>query len=58
MVEDTSRNVYILVRPPEGKRTLGRPKRRREGDITWTLKKAGKCGVLTWVKKGNSDGAL
>ena len=43
------RGVYrVLVGKPEGKRTLGRPRRRREGNIKMDLQEVG-CGGMDWV---------
>ena len=42
------RNVYrVLVRKPEGKRPLGRPRCRWEENIKMDLHKVG-CGGLDW----------
>jgi hypothetical protein len=39
-------NVYrILVGKPEGKRPLGRPRRRWVDDIKWILDRMGCCGL-------------
>jgi hypothetical protein len=41
--------VYrFLVRKPEGKRLLGRPKRRWEDNIKMDLQDVG-CGSLDWI---------
>jgi hypothetical protein len=43
------RGVYrILVRKPEGKRPLGRPKRRWEDNIKADLQEVG-CGGVDWI---------
>jgi hypothetical protein len=43
------RGVYrVLVRKPEGKRSLGRPKRRWEGSIKMNLQEVG-CGGMDWI---------
>ena len=43
------RGVYsILVRKPEGKRPLGRPRRRWEYNIKMDLQEVG-CGVMDWI---------
>jgi hypothetical protein len=43
------RNVYrVLVGKPEGKRPLGRPRRRWEGGIKMDLREIG-WGVLEWI---------
>jgi hypothetical protein len=43
------RGVYrILVGKPEGKRPLGRPRRRWEGNIRTDLQEVG-CGVMDWI---------
>jgi hypothetical protein len=41
--------VYrVLVGKPEGKRTLGRPRRRWENNIRMDLQKVG-CGYMNWI---------
>ena len=48
MVE--GRGVYrVLVGKPEGKRPLGRPRRRWEDNIKMDLKEVG-CGGLDWIE--------
>jgi hypothetical protein len=43
------RGVYrVLVGKPEGKRPLGRPRRRREDNIKMNLQEVG-CGSLDWM---------
>jgi hypothetical protein len=43
-------NVYrVLVRKPEGKRPLGRPRRRWENGIRMDLRDIG-CGSLDWIQ--------
>jgi hypothetical protein len=43
------RDVYrILVRKPEGKRPLGRPRRRWEDNIRMDLHEVG-CGGMDWI---------
>jgi hypothetical protein len=43
------RNVYrILMGKPEGKRPLGRPRRRWEGNIRMDLREIG-CGGMDWI---------
>jgi hypothetical protein len=43
------RGVYrIFVRKPEGKRSLGRPRRRWEDNIRMDLKEVG-CGGMDWI---------
>jgi hypothetical protein len=43
-----SRCVYrVLVRKSEGKRPLGRPRRRWEDNIKMALQEVG-CGVMDW----------
>jgi hypothetical protein len=40
------RNAYrILMGKPEGKRSLGRPRRRREDNIKMDLRERGWCGM-------------
>jgi len=44
------RSVYrVLVRKPEGKRPLGRPRRRWEDNIKMDVPEVG-CGVMDWIK--------
>ena len=44
------RGVYrVLVRKPEGKRPLGRPRRRREENIKMDLQEIG-CGGVKWIE--------
>jgi len=44
------RGVYrVLVGKPEGKRTLGRPRRRWEDNIKMDLHEVG-CGGMDWIK--------
>ena len=38
----------VLVGKPEGKRPLGRPRRRRVGNITMDLQEVG-CGYMDWI---------
>jgi hypothetical protein len=41
--------VYrLLVGKPEGKRTLGRPRRRCEDNIRMNLQEVG-CGCMNWI---------
>jgi hypothetical protein len=47
MVE--KRSVYkVLVGKPEGKRPMGRPRRRWEDNIRMDLQEVG-CGVMDWI---------
>ena len=39
----------VLVGKPEGKRPLGRPRRRWEDNITMDLQEVG-CGVMDWIE--------
>ena len=42
--------VYkVLVRKPEGKRPLGRPRHRREDNIKMDLQEVG-CGYMDWIE--------
>jgi len=42
--------VYrVLVGKPEGKRLLGRPRRRCEGNIKMDLQEVG-CGGMDWIE--------
>jgi hypothetical protein len=44
------RSVYrVLVGKPEGKRTLGRPRRRWEDNIKLDLQEVG-CGGMDWIE--------
>jgi hypothetical protein len=44
------RGVYrVLAEKPEGKRPLGRPKRRWEDNINMDLQKVG-CGGMGWIE--------
>ena len=43
------RRVQVLVGKPQGKRPLGRPKRRWEDNITMNLQEVG-CGVTDWIE--------
>ena len=55
------RGVYrVLVGKPEGKRPLGRPKRRWEDSIKWIISKwEGVVGTgLMWLRKGTGGGLL
>jgi hypothetical protein len=43
------RGVYgVLVGKPEGKRPLGRPRRKWVGDIKMDLQEVG-CGYMDWI---------
>ena len=45
-----SRGVYrVLLGKPEGKRPLGRPRRRREDNIKIDLQEVG-CGGMDWIE--------
>jgi hypothetical protein len=50
------RGVYrVLVRKPKGKRPLGRPMRKWEGNIKMNLLEVG-CGDMDWIEMAqNSD---
>jgi hypothetical protein len=39
----------VLVGKPEGKRPLGRPRRRWEDNIKMDLQEVG-CGVMNWIE--------
>jgi hypothetical protein len=44
------RGVYrVLVGKPEGKRPLGRPRRRWEDNIKMDIPEVG-CGVMDWIE--------
>jgi hypothetical protein len=50
------RGVYrILVGKPEGKRPLGRPRRRCEDNIKMGLKEVG-CGGMDWIELAQGRG--
>ena len=56
------RAVYrILVRKPDGKRPLGKPRRRWEDNIQMDLHEVG-CGgmgwISSWLRIGTGDGHL
>jgi hypothetical protein len=55
------RGVYrVLVGKPEGKRSLGRPRRRWEDNIKMDLQEVG-CGVWigsSWLRIGTGGGHL
>ena len=55
------RGVYrVLVGKPEGKRSLGRPRRRWEGNIKMDLQEVG-CGGMDWsmwLRLGTGGGHL
>jgi len=47
---EEKRGVYrVLVGKPEGKRPLGRPRRRWEDNIKMGLQKVG-CGGMDWIR--------
>jgi len=47
---EESRGVYrVLVWNPEGKRPLGRPRRRWEDNINMDIQEVG-CGDMDWIK--------
>jgi hypothetical protein len=47
------RGVYrVLVGKPEGKRPLGRPRRRWEDNVKADLQEVG-CGCMDWIECGN-----
>jgi hypothetical protein len=55
------RGVYrILVGRPEGKRPLGRPRRRWEDDIKMDLREIGIGGanILSWLRIGSNGGLV
>jgi len=39
----------FLAGKPEGKRPLGRPRRRREGDMKMDLQEL-RCGIMGWIE--------
>ena len=49
------RGVYrVLLGKPEGKRTLGRPRSRREENIKMDLQEVG-CGGVDWYRIGTCE---
>jgi len=40
---------WVLVGKPEGKRSLGRPRRRWEDNIKMDLQEVG-CGAMDWIE--------
>jgi len=40
---------WVLVGKPEGKRPLGRPRRRKENNIKMDLQEVG-CGSMDWIE--------
>jgi hypothetical protein len=59
---EEERKVYkVLVGKPEGKRPLGRPRRRWEDGIRMDLRETGLGGVwigFDWLRTGTSGGLL
>jgi hypothetical protein len=52
------RGVYrVLVGKPEGKRPLGRPRCRWEGNIKMDLQEVGYVGI-SWLRIGTAGGHL
>jgi hypothetical protein len=52
------RGVYrVLVGKPEGKRPLGRHRRRWEDNIKMDLQEVG-CGGMDWIRIGTGGGHL
>jgi hypothetical protein len=50
------RGLYrVLVEKPEGKRTLGRPRRRRGDNIKMELQELG-CGGMEWIDLAQERG--
>ena len=50
------RGLYrVLVGKPEGKRPLGRPRRRREDNIKMELQELG-CGGMDWIDLAQDRG--
>jgi len=43
------RRIRVLVGKPEGKKPLGRPRRKWEDNIKMDLQEVG-CGVMDWIK--------
>jgi hypothetical protein len=52
------RDVYrVLVGKPEGKRPLGRPRRRWKGNMNMNVKEVG-CGGMDWIELAHNTGKL
>jgi hypothetical protein len=47
-MEEKNNGHRVLVGKPEAKRSLGRPRRRCEGNIKMELKERG-CGDMDWI---------
>ena len=47
-ISEESRVYRVLVGKPEGKRTLGKPRRRWVGNIRMDLREVG-CGYMDWI---------
>ena len=46
------RRIRVLEGKPEGKRPLGRPRRRWEDNITMDFQEVG-CGGMDWIRAGS-----
>ena len=51
-MEESGSAFKILTGPHTGKRTLGKPRRRREDNIRIELKEIGINGWLVWLRIG------
>ena len=52
------RGAYrVLVEEPEGKKPLGRPRRRWEDNIKMDIQEVG-CGGMDWLRIGTGGGHL
>jgi len=52
------RGVYrVLVGEPEGRRPLGRPRRRWEDNIKMDFQEVG-CGVMNWIERARDRDRL
>jgi hypothetical protein len=49
------RHIQVLVRKPEGKRPLGRPRLRWEDNIKMDLQEVG-CGSMNWIELAQERG--
>jgi hypothetical protein len=58
-MDEEGRGVYrVLVGKPEGKRPLGRPRRKWEDNINMDLQKVGVWTVLGWLRIETGGGHL
>ena len=59
-MEDGRRVHKVLVGKPEGKRPLGRPRRRWENNIKMDFQEVGRCcgAGWSWLRIGTGGGRL